>query len=105
RLRMDRQPVSLADVGASGESDPPIDDQNLAMISQIGVPQPTPQPGRQETRGGQTRSEHLSHHIWPAVFRSDVVNQHPDLNAASLSRDQSIEKGSACSIVIEDIAQ
>src|SRR5215831_1072004 len=93
RLRIDGQPVSFSDVGASCESDPPIDDQNLTMISQIGVPQPTPQPRRQETRGGQTSSEHLSHHIWPAVFRSDIVNQDPDLNTASLSRDQSIEKG------------
>ena len=50
RFRIDREPMSLADIGAARESDPTIDDQDLAMISQVGVSKPTVDPCRQETR-------------------------------------------------------
>ena len=98
------QPVTLADIGASGKADLTIDNQDLAMVPQVRVLEKTRRTGRQKARGGNTAASQLADHVGPAVSGTHAIDQYPHLNTPAVSRQQGVQERIAGTVVVEQVA-
>jgi hypothetical protein len=101
---LQRKPMAFANVHAADKAETPVDDEDLAMIAQVGIAQAR-QTCRQECGRSNPFACKQPQHGRPAVPGTHVVDQDPHLDPAVLGSDQGLQESLSGAVIVEDICQ
>ncbi len=97
------KPATVADVEAAGKADRTVDDEDLAMVAEVGVGKVDRHARGQEPIDSHPLPRQHADDGGPRVPRADAIDEHADLDAAVGSAGECRGEELSRGVVVEDI--
>ena len=101
--RLVGKPAAVADVEPAGEADRAVDDENLAMVAEVGIGEINWHSGGEKPLDSHPLLCQHADDRGPCVPRADTVDEHADGDAAVRSAGERSGEEFSRRIVVEDI--